>query len=355
MHILILNWRDPGNPKSGGAEYVTMMHAKAWVEKGDRVTWFTSAYPGSIKEEESDGVRIIRRGNSFTVFIAACFYYFTHKNDVDLIIDEVHGIPFFTILYTRKPIVLFIHEVAGDIWRVMYRWPVSVIGQLLERLYLRLYRNRLVWTDAPSTVGELVRLGFPRKSCVSIACPVCTQPLDRAPVKETEPTFIFVGRLVRMKRVDHVLAAFRDIRKQFPDAKLRIVGEGNPGKAEGVTWYGRVSEKRKFELLKSSHILLHTSVKEGWGLVILEAGSQWTPSVVYAVSGLVDTVTDGKTGILVRSCDPNDLAREAVTLYKDKDRYQKMQKEAAVFSRSFRWEDVTKQSRTLITNAYEAA
>ena len=33
MNILILNWRDPKNPKSGGAEQVTMEHAKAWVKK----------------------------------------------------------------------------------------------------------------------------------------------------------------------------------------------------------------------------------------------------------------------------------------------------------------------------------
>ncbi len=40
MRILILNWRDSKNPKSGGAEIVTLEHAKGWVINGHEVTWF---------------------------------------------------------------------------------------------------------------------------------------------------------------------------------------------------------------------------------------------------------------------------------------------------------------------------
>jgi glycosyltransferase involved in cell wall biosynthesis len=308
-------------------------------------------FPRATSEETIDGVKIVRRGNVFTVFFWASLYYFKNRQNINIIVDEVHGIPFFTILYARCPIVLFIHEVAGDIWRIMYRWPVSSIGQLLEQVYLRLYRNRLMWTDANSTVDELVRLGVPRASCVAIACPIGTRSQAHAPVKETKPTFIFVGRLVRMKRIDHILAAFRYIRKKFPNAHLRIVGEGNRGNAPGVTWYGRVSESRKLALLSSSHILLHTSIKEGWGLVVLEAASQWTPSVVYNVPGLVDTVRNGKTGVVVSQNSPENLAKEAISLCSDGYRYRAMQREAANFNNSFRWERATAQSRALLLRA----
>ena len=38
--ILILNWRYPKNPLSGGAEKVTLEHASSWVKKGMDVTEF---------------------------------------------------------------------------------------------------------------------------------------------------------------------------------------------------------------------------------------------------------------------------------------------------------------------------
>src|SRR3989344_1247979 len=41
MRVLILNWRDIKNPKSGGAEIVTLEHAKYWVKRGHNVTIFT--------------------------------------------------------------------------------------------------------------------------------------------------------------------------------------------------------------------------------------------------------------------------------------------------------------------------
>lgn len=365
MHILIFNWRDPNNPRSGGAEYVTMMHAKTWVKKGDVVTWFTASFGGAIEEEFVDGVRIIRRGNPVTVFIHAGVYYLFYRKRIDLIVDEVHGIPFFAVLYCRKPIVLFVHEVAGKIWDVMYHPPISWFGRAIERMWLYVYRNHYVWTDALSTRDELIRLGIRPSCCVAIPCPSSKRSLARAPVKEKVPTFIFVGRLVRMKRIDHILAAFGEIRKNIPNASLRIVGDARPpslrsgvsgrGKhvhADGVTWYGRVSEKRKFELLQSAHILLHASVKEGWGLVVLEAASQWTPSVVYGVSGLVDTVQDGKTGVVVDE-DPKHLADAAVSLITDTDRYRTMQKAAADYNMVFTWDSVVKKSRAILQSAYE--
>lgn len=352
MHILLLNWRDPKNPRSGGAEYVTMMHAKAWVNQGDTVTWLAASYSGAKQDDLIDGVYIIRKGNPLTVFIHAYYYFLFHRKNIDLIVDEVHGIPYFAALYTRKPVVLFIHEVAGNIWQVMYSTPVAAIGRFLERIFLWIYRRHLIWTDAASTIDELVRLGASRSRCIAIPCPSGMRSLDRAPVKSTVPTFIFVGRLVRMKRIDHVLAAFGHIRKALPQAKLRIVGEGSQKGAPGVTWYGRVSEKRKVELLRTSHILLHASIKEGWGLVVLEAASQWTPSVVYRVPGLVDTVRDGRTGVVV-DANPQKLAEAAVSLYNDQDRYRRMQRGAADYNNVFMWNTVVKESRMILLKAYE--
>jgi len=51
MRFLMLNWRDPKNPISGGAERVTLAHLLALVERGHEVYWFTYDFPGGAREE----------------------------------------------------------------------------------------------------------------------------------------------------------------------------------------------------------------------------------------------------------------------------------------------------------------
>lgn len=367
MNILLLNWRDPKNPKSGGAEYVTHEHAKGWVRLGDKVTWFAAWYPGAPREEWLDGVHIIRRGSAGSVFFYAAVHYIFHKRDFDIIVDEVHGVPYFAALYARAPVILFLHEVAGSIWDVMYSSWISRIGSLLEHLFIFVYKKGPIWTDAQSTVQELVDRGVSHDVCHAIPCPTANAPVAmQKPKKNKWFTCIFVGRLVRMKRIEDLLTAFADIYRAEPKATFLIVGDGDPsyvallkqmaktlGIADAVNWYGRVTEKKKYSLLARSHLLLHASVKEGWGLVVLEAGSQWTPSVVYKVNGLVDVVKDGKTGSIVPSCDPHDLANATLSLYADANAYSKMQKAAYVWSNNFHWDDVISESHALLTSVYE--
>lgn len=362
MHILILNWRDPKNPLSGGAEYVTMQHAKAWVKKGNTVTWFTSSFKKAKYIQHRDGVQFIRKGNAYTVHLHAAWYYLFSKEKFDVVIDEIHGIPFFTPLYVRKSkIIAFIHEVAGDIWDYMYPFPFNKIGKFVERIYFSFYKHIPFWTDANSTIDELVTMGIPRKNCVAIACPISNKVIAYIPKKENNPTYIFVSRLVKMKGIENILQTFSIIAKKQKNAQLWIVGGGNKkyvaylyklSKKLGITdqtiLWGKVSEQKKLELLRKAHLLLHASVKEGWGLVILEAASQATPSVVYNVAGLKDSVKNNKTGIIVKENMPNKLAQVAINLFVNSEKYKKLQKESLKWAKSLTWEDITKESLQLL-------
>ncbi|MCX6705015.1 MAG: glycosyltransferase family 4 protein, partial [Candidatus Woesebacteria bacterium] len=227
MNVLILNWRDPKNPKSGGAELVTHEHARAWVKAGHEVTWFTSSFPGSQSEEVVDGVFFVRRGNSFTVYFFAPLYYFFSGKKFNVIIDEIHGLPFFTPLYARIPKVAFIHEIAGEIWDYMFSFPKNVIGKLLERWYFRVYKHCLFWTDAPSTAKEISQWGIPRSQCIAISCPVICNLTPRPRPKETTPVYLFVSRVVRMKGIEEVIKAFSFILREQRDSRLWIIGGGD--------------------------------------------------------------------------------------------------------------------------------
>lgn len=361
MNILILNWRDPKNPKSGGAELVTMEHAKAWVKKGHNVTWFTSGFHNGKKQEAINNVNIVRRGNFLTVYLYAISYYLFTKNNFDVIIDEIHGIPFFTPLFVKKPKIAFIHEVADEIWDYMYLFPINKIGKFVESFYFKLYGNVKFWTDADSTIDDLVIKGVKRKNCVAINCPISNKSITSLPRKENIPTFIFVSRVVKMKGIEEVIRAFFYILKDLKEARLWIVGDGEKkylgelketmhsfSISTKVKFFGGVSESKKLELMKKAHLLLHASIKEGWGLVVIEAASQGTPSVVYNVSGLRDSVKNNKTGIVLKENNAKEMAREAVLLINNKKKYESFQKNGLRWARSLTWERATKQSLELL-------
>lgn len=384
MNILILNWRDVTHPKSGGAEVVTMQHAKAWSQMGNTVTWLTAGYSGAKKEEVFQNIRFIRRFGSLTIYLYVPFFLLFKSGKFDVIIDEVHGFPFFSPLFTRKPVVVFIHEIAGEIWDYMFPFPKNIIGKLLEQWYFRLYKHCFFWTDAPSTLKELEERGIPKKQCIAIPCPI-TISIDQLQIfnsglkkqtryplfaikqleyKEKYPTYLFVSRVVRMKGIEEVIKAFSFIARVQKKAMLWIVGGGEDsyieelkqmvdeyGIKDSVLFLGNVSEKEKYSRMARAHILLHASVKEGWGLVVLEAAMVGTPSVVYNVPGLKDVVIHNKTGVVIENNSPQEMAREALMLINDFKRYSRYQKNGITRVKKINWNDVTLQSINLLRKA----
>ncbi|SRR5260221_10798249 len=362
MNIIIFNWRDPRNPKSGGAEIMTLEHAQAWVEAGYRVTWFAQDFTHAKHSEIFKGIEIIRKGNSVSVLIFALFFYLFVGRKFDIVIDQIHGFPFFTPLYVRRAkIIAMIHEVAGEIWDYMYPSPVNFLGRLFEKIMLVPYKNIPFITVSESTKKELYIFGIKKVFVIQNGLRFDT-PVKKV-AKMKHPTFIFVSRLVKMKGIEEVLKTFAYILKEYSDAHLLILGGGEENYinklkqfakdfslGKHVHFYGRVDEAKKYELLRQSHILLHASVKEGWGLVVIEAASQGTPAVVYDVPGLRDSVKNKITGIIVKENTPRDMAEAAILLYKNKKQYQNLQKNCVQWANSLTWESAVKKSLSLLSS-----
>lgn len=359
MKILILNWRDFKNPKAGGAEIVTYEHAKAWVTAGHSVTWLASSFPQAKKKELVGNISIIRKGNWLSIYIFAPLYYLLSKNTFDIVIDEFHGLPFFTPLYVRKPKIAFIHEIAGEIWDYMFPFPVSKVGKWVERMTLYLYRNIQFMTVSQSTEQELRKLGIRKVSTI-----INGISSERVQVKkETTKTFIFVSRIVKMKGIEEVVEAFKEIYEADKESKLWIVGGGDSeyiyklqaltqayNIAEHVHFWGKVSPEKRNELMARAHLLLHASVKEGWGLVVVEAAAQGTPAVVYNVAGLRDSVIDNHTGIVLHKNNPTEMAKSSLQLLNDKTKYNEFRKNCIERVKSLTWENATTQSIALLNN-----
>lgn len=340
MRIAIFNWRDIINPKSGGAEILTHEMAKRWVKFGHEVIQFSAGFKKSKKEEIIDGVKIIRRGSWWNVHALAFFYYLKNTSDIDIVIDEVHWFPFFSILYTRRKTVLLACEVANGLFFKLLPYPIALFCRIIEKIYFYFYKNAPTLAISESTKKDLIDEGFIEKNITVLPMGIKVPKNFHAFKKEKIPTLIYVGRINKLKGIADAIDAFAVLKKQIPKRKLWVVGRGDEsylhkmknkinslGIGSEVIFFGFVSEGKKFELMSRAHILLAPSIKEGWGLIVSEAGFCKTPAIAYDVSGLQDVVRNNVSGLIVGK-NHHEMARAIKKLLSDRDLYERLKRGA---------------------------
>lgn len=355
MNILILSWRDPKHPMSGGAEQVVHEHCKGWIKAGNTVTLFSSDFGGS-KEEVLDDVHIIRKGGQLLgVQVAAFFWYlFSEHKKFDLVIDCFHGIPFFTPFYVRSKKLALIQEVAKEVWFLNhlpkpFNWIIGLVGFLIEPLTFLFYKNIPFMTGSNSARDDLVKFGIPSRNITVVPHGVIINSPKKLPPKEKVKTITFLGTLARDKGVEDAIRAFGILSKEGK-FNFWILGSGASeyvsylktlssrlGIQGQVKFFGFVNEEEKFKRLARSHILINPSVREGWGLVNIEANRMGTPVIAYKSPGLVDSVRDGKSGILCDNNTPADLAKNVIKIINETAQYNQLCKGAINWSNNFVW------------------
>jgi glycosyltransferase involved in cell wall biosynthesis len=182
-------------------------------------------------------------------------------------------------------------------------------------------------------VFELARLGSPRRRTTVVPCGVDTtafSPDGPAYPRSDRPRLVVLGRLVRRKGVDEVIAALR----RLPDTELLVAGgppsdtglERDPdarrlrqvaaaaGVADRVRLLGAVARADVPALLRSADAVVCVPWYEPFGIVPLEAMACGRPVVASAVGGIQDTVVDQVTGLLVPPRRPDALAAALRTL-----------------------------------------
>jgi glycosyltransferase involved in cell wall biosynthesis len=315
------------------------------VKKGYDMTLFTERFANSLPVESLDGLNIVRDGTRYTVYRKAKDYYTKHKDNFDFIVDEINAKPFSTPKFVKeKPILALSHHVSLDAWVSELPFPLGHIGYLLhQRRGLSHYKNIPTATVSDSSKKNLEKIGLKQVFVVPEGLNI--HSLKEISQKEPVPTIAFVGRLKRNKLPDHAIRSFPIIKASIPDARMWIIGDGYMRKelektsSDGITFYGHVNEKVKYDLLSKAHLILVPGVHEGWGLVVTESNAMGTPAIAYNVPGLRDSVIDGKTGILVKNNTPAGLAEAAVSLLKDQKRLSKLSLDALDSSRKFSWDN----------------
>jgi glycosyltransferase involved in cell wall biosynthesis len=218
--------------------------------------------------------------------------------------------PFFTPAWSRRPRVVVVHHVHDEMWAMVLRPGLARLGHTIEhRLAPPFYRRSPVITLSESAKAEIVeRLGL-RPDRVTVVPPGVDPAFSPGGRRDTEPLVVAVGRLVPVKRFDRLIDTLVALRRVHGTLRAVIVGEGyeRPAleaqirAADAASWLtlpGRMPDHELVTLYRRAWLVMSTSVREGWGMTLTEAGACGVPAVATRIAGHTDAVVDGESGIL---------------------------------------------------------
>jgi glycosyltransferase involved in cell wall biosynthesis len=143
---------------------------------------------------------------------------------------------------------------------------------------------------------------------------------------DDSPLVVYTGRLLRHRGLPELVAAWRQVADQRPDARLWLVGEGRAQRAledqiESLGLVGSVVLAGVFdhvdEILAAADMAVQPAHEGGLALAVLEAMAAGLPVVARDLADHRDLIDDERTGLLVRAPTPDRLAVAILRLIGD--------------------------------------
>lgn len=371
MKIALFNWRSVLSSNAGGAE-VHLYEIFNRIAEKNQVYLFASCNNTRVTKNE------LTIGNLHMFHIARMELLYpllslrllpkvlTRK--FDIIIEDDSKVPIIWPLIISRllsmPFVLIIHHVHGKTLFEEFPSPVAYVVYIYELMMLRLYAyfNPYVVTVSESTKKELKTLGF-QENKISIVYNAVSKPSGEPNhVKSSDPLVVYVGRVKTYKRLEHLVQAMKNVSQ----ARLVIAGKGDSevysslvvlvrelGLESRVKLIGEVTEEEKRSILQKAWVYVATSMKEGFGICVLEAQAYGVPVVAYNVQGLNESVKNGYSGLLVNDCDIEGLSKAISALLKDQTLRERLSRGAVEYSGCFNWTRSAREFLRLIDQITE--
>jgi glycosyltransferase involved in cell wall biosynthesis len=353
VNILVVNWQDRLNPLAGGAEIHIHEVFRRLVQRGHSVSLLVSGWPGCPRREVVDGMDVRRVGSRFSFSFAAVREgrRLLAVDGYDVVVEALNKVPVFTPRWASVPTVLLVHHLFGTSAFQEASAPVAAATWLMERPLPRVYRGIPAQAISRSTAEDLVGRGLRREDIRVINPGVDLEFYAPSPddPRFDAPTFLYLGRLKRYKRVDLILHALAAVRSGSVDARLVVAGRGEfelqlrglaarLGIDLAVQFAGFVDEVKKRLLLRRAWANVFVSPKEGWGITNLEAAACGTATVASDSPGLRESVVHDRTGLLLPHGSVPALASALGSLATDRERVERLGREAHAFAREFTWD-----------------
>ncbi len=360
--ILLINWQDIANPKGGGAEVHAHQIFKRIAEKGHEVIQLSCLFPGAMREETIEGVRVIRCGGRkmFNFAVPVAYRKLSRQLKLDIVIDDINKIPFYTPLFVREPILGIVHHLFGKSILLEASWMQAQYVLFGERIIPWVYRGKKLVAVSDSTRRELNQWGISNSYIDIVLNGIDPLQYYIIPgMKDPNPLIGYFGRLKKYKCIDHLIRALVLVVQQVPNVRLLIVGRGDYQKElerlvgklnlnPYVRFVSTANPHESVKYLNQMWVVANSSPKEGWGLTVIEANACGTPVVAADSQGLCDSVMHGQSGFLYPWGDIDQLADCILKIISNRKLRQKLERGAESWARQFSWDESASKMMRII-------
>ncbi len=311
---------------------------------------------GQNRHEILDGFEIYRIGkrSNFNFFVPAALRNILRQNKVDIIVDDLNKIPFYSPLFTRKSVLpMLMHLFREAIYRetnIMFASYVFLTESIIPFLYPR---SKFV-AISQSTSEDLNRLGV--HNTIYVVHSGIPQIPKKVHEKRQKNLIAYVGRVKKYKSIDHFVKAVAVI-KNKRNIDAIIVGDGDAKDSllnlsknlnVKITFTGFVSEEEKYQIYSNARVVVQPSIKEGWGLTAIEAQSCGTPVVCANSPGLREVVVDNKTGYLYPYGNIDTLCARVIELLDDDAKWKEFSRAAKEWAYRFSWDNAAEKLEKIL-------
>ncbi len=351
---------------TGGAEKRVYELAKRLVQRGHEVHWYGVGWwwPESGKKDiEMEGIHLHgvckpmdlykgeRRSVAEAVNFAARLLPKLGRAKFDVI--DCQGFPFFSCftakvnsIFGGSPLVITLHEVWNDYW-YEYLGKAGFFGKLVEKLMVNL-TGRII-TVSKKTKKDLNAMK-PSEKSVIIPNGIDFNYINGVSPSNENSDIIFAGRLIKEKNVDILIKAIPSVKEKIPHVKCCIIGDGpERPKLEKLVQELDMQTNIEFKgfmkdyndlisYMKASEVFVLPSVREGFGIVVIEANACGLPVVVvnHKMNAASDLIINNKNGI-ISDFSKEDIAENIISMI---DKKKKMQNDCIQNSRKYDWDKI---------------
>ena len=354
MRVLWNNHRAFRDPRAGGAERTIYEISRRLVKHGFEVHLLSGGALPYQEQTSADGVTV----HSYPGYISPhlALPEVIRRTKPDLVIDDLaQVVPWFSPQLTRKPVVTFFRHLHARTLAGQVRWPLSKALGALEASYPRIYGGLPIVTESNVSREDLIRLGIEDRNVHRIA-PGVDASHFRPGTRSSMPSLVYFGGLRRYKRPEHAVRLLSRLVQGGLDCGLTIVGAGPAEEfvrreiqrlalTDRVSVRGKLDDAELLKVIQSGWINVHCSIAEGWCYSVMEAAACGVPTVAYRVPGLLDSVHDRETGILVRDDDVEGLAAATLEILGDWSAYSER---CRVFAEGETWDESAEKWELLL-------
>jgi glycosyltransferase involved in cell wall biosynthesis len=260
----------------------------------------------------------------------------------------VHATNCFLPLARPCPGVVTINDLAFETWPGDFAPATLVKYRVFARLAAR-SAQRVICPSGYTADDVCARWGVARERVRVIA------DAPALPVGALEPPagpyVLAVGDLRRKKNVEALVRAFVELRREAriehrlvlagldagAGAVLRAAADGEP-----VEFTGYVSDERLDALIRGADALVHPSLYEGFGLVVLEAMARGTPVLAARATALPET--GGDAAAYFEPADPDGLKRALRELLADEGARSDLVRRGLARAAKYSWERTARET-----------